>query len=207
MRIVFAGTPQFAVPALKSLIDLGAQITAVYTQPDRRAGRGRRLRSSPVKLLAQEHGLTVVQPATLKEESTRLQMAALEPDVMVVVAYGQILPTQILNLPKVGCLNVHASLLPRWRGAAPIARAIEAGDQITGATLMQMDSGLDTGAIIAKSEIEVDETDNSGKPARQAGNSGRGFTGELVAVLCVRGIETSGARCRSSNLRTQTLKK
>lgn len=161
MRIVFAGTPQFAVPALKSLIDLGAQITAVYTQPDRRAGRGRRLRSSPVKLLAQEHGLTVVQPATLKEESTRLQMAALEPDVMIVVAYGQILPTQILNLPKVGCLNVHASLLPRWRGAAPIARAIEAGDQITGVTLMQMDSGLDTGAIIAKSEIEVDETDNS----------------------------------------------
>ncbi len=161
MRIVFAGTPQFAVPALKSLIDSGAEITAVYTQPDRRAGRGRRLRSSPVKLLALEHGLAVVQPATLKEESTRLQMEALEPDVVVVVAYGQILPTEILNLPKLGCLNVHASLLPRWRGAAPIARAIEAGDRITGVTLMQMDAGLDTGAIIATSEIEVDQTDNS----------------------------------------------
>jgi len=161
MRIVFAGTPQFAVPALKSLIDSGAEITAVYTQPDRRAGRGRRLRSSPVKLSAQEHGLAVVQPATLKEDSTRLHMEALQPDVVIVVAYGQILPTGILNLPKLGCLNVHASLLPRWRGAAPIARAIEAGDRITGVTLMQMDSGLDTGAIIATSEIEVDQTDNS----------------------------------------------
>ncbi len=161
VRIVFAGTPQFAVPALQRLIDNGAEITAVYTQPDRRAGRGRRLRSSPVKLLAQEQGLPVVQPVTLKEGSARLRMEAFEPDVVIVVAYGQILPTQILDLPKLGCLNVHASLLPRWRGAAPIARAIEAGDRTTGVTLMQMDSGLDTGAIIANSEIELDQTDNS----------------------------------------------
>jgi len=161
MRIVFAGTPQFAVPALQRLIDNGAEITAVYTQPDHRAGRGRLLRLSPVKLLAQEHGLPVVQPATLKEEGVRVRMAAFEPDVVVVVAYGQILPAQILNLPKLGCVNVHASLLPRWRGAAPIARAIEAGDRITGVTLMQMDAGLDTGAIIASSKIEVDKTETS----------------------------------------------
>jgi methionyl-tRNA formyltransferase len=159
MRIVFAGTPKFAVPALQRLIDTGAKIAAVYTQPDRRAGRGRRLRSSPVKLLALEHGLAVVQPATLNEEGARME--GFEPDVVVVVAYGQILPTQILDLPKLGCLNVHASLLPRWRGAAPIARAIEAGDRTTGVTLMQMDSGLDTGAIIANSTIEVDQADDS----------------------------------------------
>ena len=159
MRIVFAGTPQFAVPALKHLIDSGAKIAAVYTQPDRRAGRGRRLRSSPVKLLAGKHGLPVVQPATLKEEGARME--GFEPDMVVVVAYGQILPTRILDLPKLGCLNVHASLLPRWRGAAPIARAIEAGDRITGVTLMQMDSGLDTGAIIATSKIEVDQADHT----------------------------------------------
>jgi methionyl-tRNA formyltransferase len=159
MRIVFAGTPKFAVPALQRLIDSGAKIAAVYTQPDRRAGRGRRLRSSPVKLLALEHGLPVVQPVTLNKEGARME--GFEPDMVVVVAYGQILPIQILGLPKLGCLNVHASLLPRWRGAAPIARAIAAGDRTTGVTLMQMDSGLDTGAIIASSKIKVDQADDT----------------------------------------------
>ena len=161
MRIVFAGTPRFAVPTLQRLIHSPAELTAVYTQPDRPAGRGRLLTPGPVKQLAQEHGLPVVQPATLKEECVQLQLADFAPDMMVVVAYGLILPEQILNMPKLGCLNVHASLLPRWRGAAPIARAIEAGDRRTGVTIMLMDSGLDTGGIIASSEIEIDQSDNS----------------------------------------------
>ncbi len=149
LRVLFAGTPDFAAIHLKSLVNSEHQLLAVYTQPDRPAGRGRKLQASPVKQLAEQAGLPVYQPASLKDEGTQLQLAALDADVMVVVAYGLILPQAVLDTPRFGCLNVHASLLPRWRGAAPIQRAIEAGDTTTGITIMQMDAGLDTGAMLA----------------------------------------------------------
>jgi methionyl-tRNA formyltransferase len=149
LRVIFAGTPEFASLHLKGLINSEHQLIAVYTQPDRPAGRGRKLQASPVKQLAEQAGLPVYQPTSLKDEGAQLQLAALDADIMVVVAYGLILPQAVLDKPRFGCLNVHASLLPRWRGAAPIQRAIEAGDTTTGITIMQMDAGLDTGAMLA----------------------------------------------------------
>jgi len=149
LRVIFAGTPDFAAIHLKGLINSKHQLLAVYTQPDRPAGRGRKLQASPVKQLAEQAGLPVYQPASLKDERVQLRLAALDADIMVVVAYGLILPQAVLDIPRFGCLNVHASLLPRWRGAAPIQRAIEAGDTTTGITIMQMDAGLDTGAMLA----------------------------------------------------------
>ncbi len=148
MRLVFAGTPEFAAVHLAALLRAGETVAAVYTQPDRPAGRGQRLRESPVKQLAVRHGLPVLQPSTLREPSAVETLAALTPDLMVVVAYGLILPPAILATPRLGCLNVHASLLPRWRGAAPIQRAILAGDIESGVSLMQMDEGLDTGPVL-----------------------------------------------------------
>jgi methionyl-tRNA formyltransferase len=149
LRIIFAGTPDFAALHLKAIIDSKHQLIAVFTQPDRPAGRGKKLQASPVKRLAEESGLPIYQPTSLKEEDAQQQLAALQADVMVVVAYGLILPQAVLDAPRLGCLNVHASLLPRWRGAAPIQRAIEAGDNNTGITIMQMDAGLDTGDMLA----------------------------------------------------------
>ena len=149
MKIVFAGTPAFSVPSLQALLDSSHTVVAVYTQPDRPAGRGRRATASPVKQLANEAGVPVRQPATLKSTDEQRQLADLAPDLMVVVAYGVILPAAILAVPRLGCVNVHASLLPRWRGAAPIQRAILAGDSETGVCLMQMDAGLDTGPVLA----------------------------------------------------------
>ena len=163
MRIVFAGTPEFSVPALKALLSSAHELTAVYTQPDRPAGRGRRLTASPVKEYAINQGLSVFQPAHLKDKETIKQLAELKSDVMVVVAYGIILPADALQLPKFGCLNIHASLLPRWRGAAPIQRAIEAGDSKTGVTIMQMDEGLDTGDMLLHKEIDITESDTAGE--------------------------------------------
>jgi methionyl-tRNA formyltransferase len=147
MKIIFAGTPQFAASALAALLR-EHQVAAVLTQPDRPAGRGMQLAASPVKQLALQHGLAVLQPATLKTEEIQRSLAALDADVMVVAAYGLILPQAVLQLPRHGCLNIHASLLPRWRGAAPIQRAILAGDKETGITIMQMDEGLDTGDML-----------------------------------------------------------
>jgi methionyl-tRNA formyltransferase len=149
LHVIFAGTPDFAAIHLEGLINSEHQLLAVYTQPDRPAGRGRKLQASPVKQLAEQAGLPVYQPASLKDEGAQLQLAALGADVLVVVAYGLILPQVVLDTPRFGCLNVHASLLPRWRGAAPIQRAIEAGDISTGITIMQMNAGLDTGAMLA----------------------------------------------------------
>lgn len=149
LRILFAGTPEFAARHLEHLIDSEHSLIGVYTQPDRPAGRGRKLQASPVKKLAQQASLPVFQPASLKDEAAQRQLAALHADVLIVVAYGLILPQAVLDAPRFGCLNVHASLLPRWRGAAPIQRAIEAGDSTTGITIMQMDAGLDTGAMLA----------------------------------------------------------
>ena len=159
LRIIFAGTPDFSVPVLQALIDSEHEVVAVYTQPDRPAGRGREPRPSPVKQLAVTHGLTVMQPVSLKESVAQQQLLALNADLMVVVAYGLILPEAVLAIPRLGCINVHASLLPRWRGAAPIQRAIIAGDTLTGVTIMQMDRGLDTGGMLAKVECEISEDD------------------------------------------------
>ncbi len=155
MRIVYAGTPDFAVPALRALLDSPHQVAAVYTQPDRPAGRGKKLRASPVKQLALTAGVPVCQPATLRDAEAQRQLAALNPDLMVVAAYGLILPRAALDIPAHGCINIHASLLPRWRGAAPIQRAILAGDATTGVTIMQMAEGLDTGDMLLKAEQTI----------------------------------------------------
>lgn len=164
LRIVFAGTPDFAAHHLEALLTDGRfDVVAVYTQPDRPSGRGKKLTASPVKALALEHELPVYQPLTLKDDEAQQQLTALNADLMVVVAYGLLLPVPVLNTPRLGCINVHASLLPRWRGAAPIQRAIEAGDAETGVTIMQMDIGLDTGDMLSKSVIQIaaDETAGS----------------------------------------------
>ena len=163
LRVVFAGTPDFAAASLLALLDSRHQVVAAYTQPDRPAGRGRKLTPSPVKALAQEHGLPVHQPTSLKDTDAQQTLAALEADVLVVVAYGLILPQAVLDIPRLGCLNVHASLLPRWRGAAPIQRAIEAGDTRSGVTIMQMDAGLDTGAMLLVRETPITATTTGGE--------------------------------------------
>lgn len=157
MRIIYAGTPEFAVPALEVLVRSSHDIVAVYTQPDRPAGRGRKIRLSPVKEKAIEHNLTVLQPQSFKNNADIEILQSFAADLMIVAAYGLILPETVLISPVLGCINIHASLLPRWRGAAPIQRAILAGDQYTGITLMQMDSGLDTGGILATARVEIGE--------------------------------------------------
>ncbi|AER55590.1 methionyl-tRNA formyltransferase [Pseudoxanthomonas spadix BD-a59] len=161
MKIVFAGTPEFAVPSLRAAARHN-EVVAVYTQPDRPAGRGRGLSVSPVKLEALKRGIPVLQPQTLRNPQTQAALRALAPDLMVVVAYGLILPRAVLEIPRHGCWNVHASLLPRWRGAAPIQRAIEAGDSQSGVCLMQMDAGLDTGPVILRQATPISETDTAG---------------------------------------------
>jgi methionyl-tRNA formyltransferase len=161
MKIIFAGTPEFAVPALSALIADGHHIVMVLTQPDRPAGRGMQLRASPVKQLALQHQLTVFQPASLKPAEVQAQIAATQSDVMIVAAYGLIIPTPVLHMPSKGCYNIHASLLPRWRGAAPIHRAILAGDAETGVTIMEVVPALDAGAMVIKGEIPILPTDTT----------------------------------------------
>lgn len=162
MRIVFAGTPEFACPPLERLVDSGRDVIAVYTQPDRPAGRGRKVRPGAVKRLAMDRCLTVFQPGTLRQEEEQDRLRALAPDLVIVAAYGLILPPEVLETPVLGCINIHASLLPRWRGAAPIQRAILAGDLRTGITIMQMDRGLDTGDILIQSECAIRAEDTAG---------------------------------------------
>ncbi len=162
MRIVFAGTPEFAAEHLKALLGTQHQVIAVYTQPDRPAGRGHKLMPSPVKQLAVEHGIPVYQPATLRAPEAQAELAALQPDLMVVVAYGLILPQVVLDTPRLGCINSHASLLPRWRGAAPIQRAVQAGDGESGVTVMQMEAGLDTGPMLLKVSTPIAPSDTGG---------------------------------------------
>ena len=162
MRIVFAGTPEFAVSSLRAAAR-HHEVVAVYTQPDRPAGRGRGLAPSPVKLEAVARGIPVYQPETLKDEAAQQQLRDLQPDLMVVVAYGLILPKVVLTIPTHGCWNVHGSLLPRWRGAAPIQRAIQAGDSKTGVCLMQMEAGLDTGPVLLHQELPIAATDTGGQ--------------------------------------------
>ncbi|MGU5847670.1 methionyl-tRNA formyltransferase [Aeromonas hydrophila] len=163
LKLIFAGTPDFAARHLAALLSSDHEVVAVYTQPDKPAGRGQKLTASPVKELALAHDLPVYQPASLRKEEAQAELAALGADLMVVVAYGLILPKAVLDTPRLGCINVHGSLLPRWRGAAPIQRSIWAGDAETGVTIMQMDVGLDTGAMIRKVNcpIAADETSAS----------------------------------------------
>jgi methionyl-tRNA formyltransferase len=161
LKIVFAGTPEFAALHLQALVDSEHDVIAVYSQPDRPAGRGKKLQASAVKQLAVEHTIPVFQPQSLKTAEAQFVLAELQADIMIVVAYGLILPTLILNTPKLGCLNVHGSLLPKWRGAAPIQRSIWAGDTETGVTIMQMDEGLDTGAILLKHSLSIVKDDTS----------------------------------------------
>ena len=161
LRIIFAGTPDFAARHLQALIDSEHDVIAVYTQPDRPAGRGQQLQPSAVKQLALQHNINVLQPKSLKKAPAQQELAELDADLMVVVAYGLILPQVVLDTPKLGCINVHGSLLPRWRGAAPIQRAIWAGDPDTGITIMQMDAGLDTGAMLSKVYCPIKDTDTS----------------------------------------------
>ncbi|QLB15699.1 methionyl-tRNA formyltransferase [Mannheimia granulomatis] len=163
LNIIFAGTPDFAAQHLQALLDSEHNVIAVYTQPDKPAGRGKKLQASPVKQLAETHNIPVFQPKSLRNAEAQAELQALNADVMVVVAYGLILPEAVLNAPKYGCLNVHGSLLPRWRGAAPIQRSIWAGDNETGVTIMQMDIGLDTGDMLHKvaTPIELNETSAS----------------------------------------------
>ena len=163
LRIIFAGTPDFSVPALQALLASEHEVIAVYTQPDRPAGRGREPRPSPVKQLALAHGLTVIQPMTLKRDDEQLRLQTLAPNLIVVVAYGLLLPQAVLDIPRIGCINIHASLLPRWRGAAPIQRALLAGDTKTGITIMQMNAGLDTGDMLCTTSCEIHPDDTSSR--------------------------------------------
>ena len=162
-KIIFAGTPDFAASHLQALVDSGVDVVAVYTQPDRPAGRGRKLQASPVKQIALENEIPVYQPISLRDEAAQAELAALNADLMIVVAYGLILPQVVLDTPRLGCVNVHASILPRWRGAAPIHRALLAGDKQTGVTLMQMEAGLDTGPMLAKVFTPIDQNESSGE--------------------------------------------
>lgn len=163
LRLVFAGTPDFAVPCLRALVDAGHELAAVYTQPDRPAGRGRKLQQSPVKAFALKYGIPVCQPISLKRDPDAVaRLHAYAPDLMVVVAYGLLLPEDLLRTPRLGCVNVHASLLPRWRGAAPIQRAVLAGDTRSGVCIMGMEAGLDTGPVYLRRQLELDPGETGG---------------------------------------------
>jgi methionyl-tRNA formyltransferase len=162
LTVVFAGTPEFAVPAFEAIARSRHRLAAVYTQPDRRSGRGLKLEGSPIKQAASARGLPIEQPATLKDPAAIGRLAAYRPDVMVVVAYGLLLPQAVLDVPRLGCINIHASLLPRWRGAAPIQRALLAGDSHTGVTIMRMEAGLDTGPMLSSQAIAIGPGETGG---------------------------------------------
>jgi len=182
MRLVFAGTPDFAVPSLRAAAARG-EVVAVYTQPDRPAGRGRGLAASPVKREAQRLGLPVLQPDTLRTVEARKALRALQPDLLIVVAYGLLLPQKVLDTPRYGCWNVHASLLPRWRGAAPIQRAIEAGDAETGVCLMQMEKGLDTGPVLLSQATPIGEHETGGQLHARLADLGAQVLADGLALL------------------------
>ncbi|HEY6452593.1 MAG TPA: methionyl-tRNA formyltransferase [Steroidobacteraceae bacterium] len=183
LRVAFAGTPEFAVPALRALAASPHELVGVLTQPDRPAGRGRELKASPVKALARELGLPIAQPAGLQSESARAALHGWASEVLVVVAYGMLLPPAVLGLPRLGCLNIHASLLPRWRGAAPIQRAILAGDADTGVSIMQMDSGLDTGAVLAQRRVPMPPEADAGQLGARLSTLGAAMLLETLEAL------------------------
>jgi methionyl-tRNA formyltransferase len=187
LKIVFAGTPEFAVPALEALVASDHAVAAVYTQPDRPAGRGRKLTPSPVKHCALEHGLPVSQPVNFRAAADLQALESIHADLMVVAAYGLLLPRAVLQAPRLGCVNLHASLLPHWRGASPIQQAILAGDKRTGITLMKMDEGLDTGDVIATREIDIDPEWSAGELQTELARLGAGLLidtlGDIEAAL------------------------
>ncbi|WP_342069923.1 methionyl-tRNA formyltransferase [Yoonia algicola] len=183
MRIIFMGTPDFSVPVLDALVDAGHEIAAVYCQPPRPAGRGKKDRASPVQLRAEALGLDVRYPASLKGATEQAAFAALDADIAIVVAYGLILPQAILDAPKAGCLNIHASLLPRWRGAAPIHRAIMAGDAKTGVCIMQMEAGLDTGPVLLRDETAIGAEETTGALHDRLSQMGAALVVEALAEL------------------------
>lgn len=191
MRLIFAGTPEFAAQALDALIRAGHEVALVLTQPDRPAGRGMQLAMSPVKQLALAHHLTVLQPTSLRQPEIQNQLDAIGADIMVVAAYGLILPKEVLTIPKHGCFNIHASLLPRWRGAAPIQRAILAGDGETGITIMQMDEGLDTGPMLLRFPLPVTTADTAQR------------LHDKLAVLGAEAIVAALAQLRQGGLSAQ----
>ena len=161
LKIIFAGTPDFAVPALAALIEAGHDVVLVLTQPDRPSGRGMKLKASPVKELALQHKIEVFQPETLKDVDAQLRIESVKADVMIVAAYGLIIPSNVLQMPRLGCYNIHASLLPRWRGAAPIHRSLLAGDAETGVTIMEVVPALDAGAMVSKGVLRIGERDTT----------------------------------------------
>jgi methionyl-tRNA formyltransferase len=187
MNVIFAGTPEFAVPALSGLIEAGHEIVMVLTQPDRPAGRGMQLNASPVKKLALQHGITVLQPESLKPEIVQAEIEATHCDVMIVAAYGLMIPTAVLKMPKLGCYNIHGSLLPRWRGAAPIHRAILAGDTETGVTIMEVVPKLDAGAMVSKQAIPILDTDTT-----QTLHEAISQAGALLMVKAMETLEATG---------------
>lgn len=182
-RIIFAGTPEFAVPTLRMLLDSQHTVVATYTQPDRPAGRGRKLQPGPVKQLATDAGVPVMQPAALDDSASQAAIAALRPDLLVVVAYGLLLPPEVLAIPSVACVNVHASLLPRWRGASPIQTAILAGDAETGVSLMQMDEGLDTGPVFCAERVAIAATETAGELHDRLAQAGAVLLGNCLDAI------------------------
>jgi methionyl-tRNA formyltransferase len=183
LRLAFAGTPDFAAGHLAALIESPHELLAVLTQPDRRSGRGKQARPGPVKTLALSHGIETLQPPTLRDEVVQEQLAALDLDALIVVAYGLILPQAVLDIPRFGCINVHGSLLPRWRGAAPVQRAIEAGDTESGITIMRMDAGLDTGPMLAARSCPIAPLATSADLFAQLGQLGPGLLLEVLEDL------------------------
>jgi methionyl-tRNA formyltransferase len=192
MKLIFAGTPEFAAILLAGLIDSTHQIIAVYTQPDRASGRGRKVRPGAVKALAEQHGISVLQPQSLRAIDVQQELADHRADLMIVVAYGLLLPPSVLEIPPLGCINVHASLLPRWRGAAPIQRAIEAGDSETGVCIMRMEEGLDTGPVIARKACPIGARDTAADLHDKLAELGRDLLLKVIESLALgTSIETA----------------
>jgi methionyl-tRNA formyltransferase len=191
LRVIFAGTPDFAAPALAGLIEAGHEIVLVLTQPDRPSGRGMKLKPSPVKALALQHGIEVFQPETLKDAAAQSHINNAKADVMIVAAYGLIIPTNVLNMPRLGCYNIHASLLPRWRGAAPIQRSLLAGDQETGVTIMEVVPALDAGAMVSKSIVPITELDTAQTLHDALAKTGADLMVEAMKKLSIEGALTS----------------
>jgi methionyl-tRNA formyltransferase len=190
MRVVFAGTPDFSVPSLEALANTSfIDLVGVYTQPDRPAGRGKKLQKSPVKIAAEALGMPVFQPVSFRSSEVTAQLEALNVDLMVVTAYGLLLPGAVLDMIRLGCVNVHASLLPRWRGAAPVQRAIEAGDQETGITLMQMQVELDSGPILAQSKIAISEDETGGSLHQKLSAMGGELLRERIGDICAQRLK------------------
>ena len=188
MKLIFAGTPEFAASALAVLLQAGHSVELVLTQPDRPAGRGMKALASPVKQLAMQHGLTVLQPASLKDPQAQAPLRECAADVMIVAAYGLILPQAVLDLPRLGAINIHASLLPRWRGAAPIQRAILAGDTETGISIMRMDAGLDTGPVLMKKTVPITEEETAQSLHDKLAALGAGLIVEALSIMGQSGL-------------------